>query len=224
MSQLAIAAQQRRRRRGAFAGLALTQTSDMAQLTRWRSDCSRGSAMQQPQQRVVFAASMEAALRAFEPTTPEERVCFEALGLKLEALEPAYPLEAWHTLLDTSAASRFPRLPEFERYSQLGRLFMHGYARTSVGGALLSLLRVVGPERAVQRMTRNFRTANDFTDVEVLLLPPNGALLRFTHVERPGFVHGLLTAAMEAAEAPNLSVQFLSNEGAAATFEVRWSS
>lgn len=124
---------------------------------------------------------------------------------------------------NAAAASRFPQLPEFERYSQLGRLFMHGYARTSVGSALLSLLRVVGPERAVQRMTRNFRTANDFTEVEVLPLASTGALLRVRHVERPGFVHGVLAAALEATEAAKLSVNFISNEGSAATFEVRWS-
>ena len=46
-------------------------------------------------------------------------------------------------------------------------MFWSGYEKTLVGSALTAMLRVLGPKRTLERMTRNFRTANNYTEVTV---------------------------------------------------------
>lgn len=44
------------------------------------------------------------------------------------------------------------------------------------------LLRVIGPRRALERMTRNFRSANNFSDVCVVSTSPKSAMLKVNDI------------------------------------------
>lgn len=171
--------------------------------------------------RMIVGMVVDALLNALTPPTADEAALIERLGLKPGRV--AWDLSRWLELVDASASSRFAALPEGERYAEVGRLFMSGFAQTPAGDALLSPMRVIGPERAMRRLTRNLRDATDFVTVDVDPLPPNGLRLRFSDLSRPGFFVGVLEAVLIAADAVYPVVQLSSREGPAATFDVRWS-
>ena len=192
-------------------------TGGSPELGAWRVHCSADAAMKP---RMIVSVVVEALLNALTPPTADEAATIERLNLK-PGLE-SYPLMHWLELVDASANSRFAELPESERHAEVGRLFMSGFAETTAGVAVLSLMRVIGPERAMRRMTRNLREATDFVNVEIEPLPPNGLRLRFNEVSRPGFFVGVLEAVLIAADAVYPVVSISSREDRAATFDVRW--
>ncbi|MGV3620817.1 MAG: DUF2378 family protein [Archangium sp.] len=170
--------------------------------------------------RRIVRMVVEALLKALTPPTAAEAEV--ASRLKLNDGRETYELVHWLELVDACAASRFAELPEHGRHAAVGRLFMSGFAETTPGSAVLSLMRVIGPERAMRRMSRDVKEASDVESVEVEPLPPHGARLRLSHVSRPGFYLGVLEAVLIAADAVYPHVQISAQDGSAVTFDVRW--
>lgn len=111
--------------------------------------------------------------------TPALKDRLRELGLELDRpLAPAYPVEVWNGALAAAAAEVFPALSSLDAHEALGVAFLTGYAHTLMGRAMMALLRVLGPKRALERMERNFRSGNNYVktrfvdhggeDVEVL--------------------------------------------------------
>lgn len=174
-------------------------------------------------ERVVFAQSMEGLWRALDPLTPQERAAFLKAGVKKQGdFLPAYPLPQYIEIIDACAASRFASLQELERYTEVGRLFFSGFERTLIGAAMVSMLKVLGPRRTLQRMTRNFRTANNFTDGFVETLAPNHHHVRINYTLRPGFYLGLLDSGCRRAGAQELQARLLETKDFSASYELRW--
>lgn len=173
-------------------------------------------------EKVVFGNSMEGLWRALEPHTPEEKEAFTRAGVTGKAFSAAYALPEYLAILDACARSRFAGQVPLEQYTSVGRLFFGGYEKTLVGQALMTVLRVIGPRRTLERMTRNFRTANNFSEVEVESLAPNHHRVRFKHVTHPGFYRGIMLSGIQRAGAKDAAVEFFGQEGHVATYEVRW--
>jgi uncharacterized protein (TIGR02265 family) len=171
---------------------------------------------------LVFSSSMEGMWRALQPPTPLEAAAFTRAGITGKNFQAAYPLIQYTDLLDACGESRFSHLAPLERFAEVGRLFMKGYEKTLIGNALLAVLRVLGPKRTLERMTRNFRTANNYTEVTVEPLAPNHHRVRITHVTRPGLFVGLLEVGCTYAGAKDLSVTLLEHAGQVAQYEVKW--
>jgi uncharacterized protein (TIGR02265 family) len=175
------------------------------------------------EERVVFAQSMEGLYRALDPLTPQERAAFLKIGVQRETkFNAAYPLTQYIDVMDACAASRFAGLPENERYKEVGRLFFGGFEKTLMGSALIALLKVIGPRRTLQRMTRSFRAANNFTEGTVEELAPNHHLVKVNFTLRPGFYTGLLEQGCLRAGAKDLSVKLLETRDLATTYELKW--
>lgn len=175
------------------------------------------------EERVVFAQSMEGLWRALDPLTAQERAAFLKAGVKKPGdFLPAYPLLQYIEILDACAASRFASLNELERYTEVGRLFFSGFERTLIGAAMVTMLKVLGPKRTLDRMTRNFRTANNFTDGLVESLAPNHHYVRINYTLRPGFYLGLLDSGCRRAGAQGLTTKLLQSKDFASTYELRW--
>lgn len=174
-------------------------------------------------ERVVFAQSMEGLYRALTPHTAQERAAFLKAGVKKEGqFDAAYALAGYIEILDACAASRFAHLPEVERFTEVGRLFFLGFEKTLIGAAMAAMLKVLGPRRTLERMTRNFRTANNFTEGLLESLSPNHHLVRINYTARPGFYRGLLESGCLRAGAQGLTVNVLETKDFATTYEVRW--
>jgi uncharacterized protein (TIGR02265 family) len=174
-------------------------------------------------QRVVFGNSMEGLWRALEPHTREEAEAFRKAGVNGRSFLPAYPVEDYLRVMESCAASRFGGQPPLEQYTSVGRLFFSGYEKTLVGQALMAMLKVLGPRRTLERMTRNFRTANNYSEAEVEAVGPNHHRVRLKHVKHPGFYRGLILSGVERAGARSASVEVSAQDGDVVTYEVRWS-
>jgi len=173
----------------------------------------------------VFSQSMEGLYRALAPHTPKERAAFLAAGVTSDKhFAPAYPVELHVAILDACADSRFSHLPELQRYTEVGKLFFSGFEKTLIGSALMAMLRVLGPRRTLDRLTRNFRTANNFTEGTLTTFAPNHHHVRINYTVRPGFYRGLLESGVRQAGAKDLTVNVVETKDFATTYELKWAS
>ena len=173
--------------------------------------------------KVVFGQSMEGLYRALAPHTPQERAAFLKAGVTKEGhFDAAYSLETWMSVLDACGASRFAQLPELERFTEVGRLFFQGFQKTLIGSALMAMLKILGPRRTLERLTRNFRTANNFTVGTLESLAPNHHKVHINYTARPGFYLGLIESGCAHAGAKDLTVKVIETKDFATTYEVKW--
>jgi uncharacterized protein (TIGR02265 family) len=173
---------------------------------------------------VIFASSVEALLRALGPqATAPVLARFRALGVDLERPDPAYPYELWLQCLRLTMDVRWPGAPFDEATYRLGRAIFESYGETFMGRALLPLLKLLGPRRALERMTRNLRTTNNYSVTRLTALGPNRFELWVNRVAFPQYFRGLLEAGLEFSATKDLVVRVVScspTEGA--VFEVSW--
>ncbi|MBL8910451.1 MAG: DUF2378 family protein [Archangium sp.] len=176
----------------------------------------------QPSERVVFGGSMEGLYRALQPLTPQERAAFLKAGVTGEKFAAAYPLQQYVDVQNASAASRFAHLPEDDRYFEIGRLFIAGYEKTLLGNAMLAMIRLIGPRRSLDRLTRSMRTANNFSEGTHEALAPNHHRITINFTIRPGFYRGILFASLEHAGAKELQITTAATRDMVTTYEVTW--
>jgi uncharacterized protein (TIGR02265 family) len=174
-------------------------------------------------EKVVFSQSMEGLYRALDPLTPQERAAFLAAGVKDSTkFAPAYPVDLHIAILDACAASRYAHLPELERYTEVGKLFFTGFQKTLIGSAMLAMLKVLGPRRTLERLSRNFRTANNFTEGTLVTLAPNHHRVTINFTKRPGFYLGLLHSGCLHAGAKDLKVTLVETKNFETTYDLTW--
>lgn len=117
---------------------------------------------------LVFQSGIESFHKSLKgQLTPDLKAEIKRLGIDLERPQPAVSLAVWENMMARVAARLHPDLPEADRYFALGRQFMHGYAETTLGGAVVTLARVMGVRRTMHRMGKNFRTIANYIEVEV---------------------------------------------------------
>lgn len=175
-------------------------------------------------EKIVFEHTMESILRVLgSPLPPEQSAELARLGVDpSRPLLPAYPLDIYTAVIDFITRKRWPELSQDEAGHELGRAFMRAYRNTLMGKAVYSLTKLIGPHRTLQRITRNFRTANNFTETQLEQVGPATYVLRFNYATRAGYLRGLLTEALEGAGARGLSVNLLSSANDGATFRITW--
>lgn len=176
-------------------------------------------------QRVVFDYTMQSLLRVLgQPLLPEHRVGLAALGVDPDKpLLPAYPAETYAAVMDFITGQRWPGLTRDEAGFELGRAFMRAYRETLMGKAVYSVTRVIGPHRTLERMSRNFRSANNFTEIRLNKVGPSTYELWFNHATNTGYFRGLLTEALEKVGVKALSVTLASSQSSGeATFRISW--
>jgi uncharacterized protein (TIGR02265 family) len=173
---------------------------------------------------VVFGTSVEALVRVLGPTLTEPvRARFLALGVDLERPNPAYPYETWLDALRLAMALKWPEAPLDEATYRMGRAIFESYGETVMGKALLQLVKVLGPRRGLERMTRNLRTTNNYSETRLTVVGPNQYHLWVNKVAFPHYFRGLLEAGLEFGGAKHLSVRVASvsaEEGV--VFDLSW--
>ncbi len=176
-------------------------------------------------ERLVFQQSFEGLFRALGNRLDER--CAQRLrelGLDPKApLAVAYPLEVWVEALKTAAETLAPGAPLDEGAALVGRRFIEGYGATRIGAALLGAVRLMGPQRMLERMTRNLRTGTNYLESTLRERGPTHYLLSCRPVRVPGFYQGLFTAGLEVSGARGPSVQLLRLHGDEALYELTWS-
>lgn len=173
---------------------------------------------------LVFSQTFEAFARAMgDRLNATVKADPLKLGVNYDApLLPAYPLDTWAQTLAVGASALFPGQPFEAQAFAFGNRFMDAYTETLVGKALGALFRVIGPRRLLERMTRNLRSANNYTETELTALPGGAFRLTFNKVLVPAFYRGLVHRGLEMAGAQSVEVAFEGRAGQAAAFVVRW--
>jgi uncharacterized protein (TIGR02265 family) len=174
--------------------------------------------------RVVFEHTVESAIRILDrPIPPAQIAGLDALGIDLsKPLLPAYPAATHAALIDFIVQQRFPSLPPEQGEFEAGRAFLHTYTETLLGRAIRGLLWTIGPHRSIERMSRTFRTANNFTDTRLQRLGPASYELWFNFVSRPHYYRGIVHQTLEFGAVKGLEVKLVARQGDEATFHVSW--
>ncbi len=175
-------------------------------------------------EKLVFEHTVESVLRVLEPIPPAQIAELRALGIDLsKPLLPAYTVDTFVRLLDFIIQQRFAQLPADEAHFELGRAFIKAYTQTLLGRALAGLMRTLGPRRTLDRTSRNFRTANNYTDTRLRQLGPTRYELWFNFALRPGYYRGIVQASLELSGARQPEVKpHTSSQGEGVTFLVSW--
>ena len=175
---------------------------------------------------VVFSTAVEGLYqRGLKGrVTPELRGRLRGVGIDLDqALLPAYPLPVWAEALRTTSRALFPDKAVDDGIAELGRMTVQGLRETLIGPAIFPLLRLLGPRRVLQRMTRNLRNGSNFIETKLLLEEAQQAEIWFNRVREVGFYRGVLEAGLKAAGASEATAEICTREGDAVVYRVRWS-
>jgi uncharacterized protein (TIGR02265 family) len=176
---------------------------------------------------VVYSTCVESLfLRGLEGRmTPRCRERLRQAGLDLDRkLEPSYPLERWKEFLRLVVRELYAQQPAEAAYLELGVRFMDGFLETFIGKATMSVLRVLGPRRALRRLGHNLRAGNNFSDVQFKEHGPLDVELWLNDVfaDHPAFAVGLIHRGHTASGARDCRVETLAFDGTAATLRLRW--
>lgn len=176
-------------------------------------------------ERLIFSQTFEGLRQALgDRLTPEHHLALQALGVDFtRPFRPAYPKDAFVAVIERLAQDLFPDRGLEAGVCAVGRAFIDGYERTMVGRALLAMLRVLGPRRSLERLSRNFRTANNFSETRLVALGERDFELWCNEVASPGWYFGIITRGLEVAGARDVKVVIVERRDAsAATFRIRW--
>ncbi|MGA9524899.1 MAG: DUF2378 family protein [Myxococcaceae bacterium] len=177
------------------------------------------------EEKVVFGQSFEAVLRAHRPLEADLVDGLKQLGIPPDGpFAVAYPLGTYMAFLALFARVRYRDLDPMSAYTAIGQQFIRGYESTLIGRAMLAALRLIGPRRTVQRFTRSFRTANNYSELRYTELGPNEVEVWCNYVAQPGFYRGLLLEGINVAGGKNTEVVFVGKEGDSALYRIRWSA
>ena len=112
--------------------------------------------------RVAFSSLMQSLEKILRPIDAPTMERVRALGIDFDKLLPAYPVETWYGGIEL-AMSRFDSsLTPEQKQNHFGVRLVEVYGDTLVGKAMYAMMRLIGPERSIQRATRSFRTATNF--------------------------------------------------------------
>lgn len=176
-------------------------------------------------EKLIFAQTFEGLLRSFHAQlSPRLASGLRQRGLDpMAALLPAYPQSVFIEVVTFVAGELHPGLPPEEAIAAVGRGFMDGYGETMVGRAMLAMMRLIGPRRTLERVTRQFRTGNNFSETRLTEVGPTEYQLWVNEVRLPGWYIGILSRGLELAGAQGVRVELLALEAGGGRFCVKWS-
>ena len=175
---------------------------------------------------LVFEQTIEAMfLRALGGRmTPSCKARLRQAGLDLDRkLQPAYPFQSWMSFLRIAAEEFHPSEPLDVGVFKLGMAYIEGFRETMLGRAVLSMLRVLGPRRALMRATQNFRAGNNYTESRLTEQGPGQFELWMNEVGPfPTFTAGIIHAGLRTAGAGDIHVDVVAHDGHTATYRISW--
>jgi uncharacterized protein (TIGR02265 family) len=149
--------------------------------------------------RLVFPTSVEGLFKGLGPrVTPEVISELRRLGLDIEKLPPAIPVETWTPILQRLAVLVAPSgTSTAQAYHDLGYHYIVGWQRTLMGSAAATLLRVLGPARTLTRLDRAFRTSDNFSRAETVMVNATECLITINEVQgMPTYWQGVFEAGL----------------------------
>jgi uncharacterized protein (TIGR02265 family) len=180
-------------------------------------------------EQLIFGSSMEGLLDGVRnQLTPKcrERILKEC-GVDVDAkTQPGCSAKVWARCIQILGEELFPALEPTMAHRELGvrtiEAFVDGHA---LGRAIFGVLRLLGPDRTVGRMTKNLRTGSSFVETRFLQLAPQNYEILINDVSGvPGFYQGMLERGLYHVGAKTTVAAIDKYDGCACTFLVRWTS
>ncbi|QRO01313.1 TIGR02265 family protein [Archangium violaceum] len=179
-------------------------------------------------EKLVYAGTIEALFqRALENRlTPACRMRLREAGLDLDQkLSPTYTHEQWRQFLRVAADHIYAGMPVEAAYYSLGERFIDGYFSTLFGRALLGMVRLAGPRRALAQVRLGFRSSTNCSEVRVVERESTSMEVWLSDImaDQPTFAAGVLARATELAGGQRVVAIPEGFDGRSATYHVRWS-
>lgn len=178
-------------------------------------------------EKLVFNASMEGLVEAVRSDlTAKSRARMKGVGFDCDAkLLPAYPAEQWASVVKVLGEELYPGLAPPEGHRRLAIRTVDVYAKGMIGAAMFAVAGVLGPDRTVRRMTRNFRTGSNFIETTCVEVAPHTYDIGFNDVSGvAGFYGGLLEGGFLKVGAKSLSVLLQGDHTPGAVYRVTWAA
>lgn len=173
-------------------------------------------------ERVFFSTVFQALSGVVARHRPELVGELQELGVDLTRLQAAYPAEKWAAATDLAARRLFPELHPSVAVSKVGELIVDAYGTTAVGGALLGLLKLLGPRRVANRVSRSFRSANNYAEDRVTEHGPQDFELWTNELHVPFLHQGVIRRALEIIGARSCTVEVIARDATGTTYRCRW--
>ncbi len=175
-----------------------------------------------PNEKVIFQQVIESLERVLGQRldAPLRQRYRDELGIDFSKRLPAYPLETWNRAVRLAMEALQPGVEAKAAQKFLGRRVVETFRETLIGKALFAALRVLGPKRAVVRMTRNLRTSNNYTESTVEETEPGQYVVWLNQIDLPWFDEGVLEAGLQAAGAPGCVVEVMRHDEKGTTYQV----
>lgn len=181
--------------------------------------------MSHNQEELDFRTSIEALFvqALSSDMTPRLRERLRQGGIDLANLQPAYPRLVFSRCCRIAADEIYPGLSSEEGLRRLGRRLIEGYAQTMLGRAIVGVFRLIGVRRGLERLTRGFRSGDNYTETRFALDGSGRADVWFNQVNgQPTFTLGMLEACMEWVGAKGGRIQLLRTEGEGCVYRLEW--
>lgn len=144
------------------------------------------------------------------------------VGLYLDGdPEPTMEAEKWGRAVKVLCSDLFPEMEATDAQRRIAHLALDAFTNSLVGKVMVTVGRMIGRERSLQRLTHNFRTGTNF--IECRITPRvNGIYDVWINdvSDVPGFYAGMLE--YRSISAPTLAerVDIHAREGTSATFRL----
>lgn len=157
--------------------------------------------------------------------TPTLRAQLEALGVSVD--QPTdVPIESWWKALGVVLPLVAPPSLEPEAaWEFMGSEVVRGFATTLTGKTSFLVLKLLGPRRALQQLSAQFRTADSATEVVSRERSANDVELDYRvagGLPQPSYVKGLLKTGMELVGAHDVVITWSRVDETASRIIVRW--
>ena len=175
-------------------------------------------------EKLIFAQTFEGLLRSLTgKLTPRLATGLRERGFDPGApLLPAYPQAVFIEVVSFLSRELHPGLGPEAAVCAVGRGFMDGYGETMVGRAMMAMMRLIGPRRTLERVSRQFRTGNNFSETKLTPIGATEYHLWVNEVRLPGWYIGLLSRGLELAGGKDVRVEVIHCDQAGGNFRVQW--
>jgi len=177
-----------------------------------------------PNERLVYDITVESmfsrALKGRLNSRVRARV--KEAGIDLDAkLEPGYPREVWLRAMRIVVEELYEGVPEERAWFELGERLVVSLRETVLGSATLNVLKLLGPRRALGRMSQTFRAANNYNQAKLEELGPSHFRLWVNEVGvSPHFIAGTVVGTLKAAGAASPRVEIAEFDGQQCTYAI----
>ncbi len=191
---------------------------------------AQAGAHAESREHLVFGPTLEGLfIRGLGPKVDESlKSRLAALGLDLrKPLLPAYPRAVVNACINETASTLYPTLSAPDAWYQVGKHVTVGIGNTLMGSAVLSLVRLVGPKKSVQRMPRTFSGTNNYMQVTLRELGPSRYELDLTPSnEQPSYMQAVIEDILNHAGARDLRVTIVAHDlhTQKATYGITWAA